>query len=149
MTPAVAVEYAVRLDCCAEENPRDPKHIVLPHQSQLGTFEYRQYLLSDEWPVTFLCLRHGQSFVCSEANLRLEAKTPLQDRPSLWRIQCVCAHENCGQSHTMYAARERHWTTIMRVILATNPKLLCGDHELVWREDLMSGIEITRTAPMP
>jgi hypothetical protein len=115
-----------------------------------GIFEYPQYQLSDEWPATFLCLRHGRSFVRFPPNtFPLEARRPDRDRESLWRIQCVCAHENCGQSHTMYAARERHWTTIMRVILATNPKLLCGDHELVWREDLMSGIEITRTAPMP
>jgi hypothetical protein len=130
MTPAVAVDYAVRLDCCADENPRDPKHIVLPYQSLLGIFEYPRRQLSDEWPATFLCLRHGRSFVCSEANFRLEAKTPVQDRPSVWRIQCVCAQEGCGVHRTIYSPREREWANVLKLIAMHDPKVDCNGHNL-------------------
>ena len=134
MTPAVDVEYAVRLDCCADENPLDPKHIVLPHQSPLGTFEYPQCQLSGEWPVTFLCLRHGQLFVRSKANLHLEGRTPDLDQPPVWRIECVCAHEDCQKSRTIYVGRMATWENIVSVLRKANPNVSCGaGHCLVFR----------------
>jgi hypothetical protein len=49
----------------------------------------------------------------------------------------------------MYAAREREWATIVRLIAVRDPKVACDGHDLVWREDLISGIEIAHNSPMP
>ena len=149
MAPAVAVEYAIRLDCCADENPHNPLHIVLPHRSLLGTFEHPQYQLSGEWPATFLCLRHGQSFVCSEANFHLEGQTPGLDQPPVWRIECICARGDCQKSRTIYVGRMSTWEDIVSVLRRANPNVLCGaGHSLEWREDLMRYERIAYNSPV-
>jgi hypothetical protein len=135
MNGAVVVEYAVRLECCAAENPLNPMHIVLPHQSPLGMFEYPRYLLSREWPATFLCLRHGRSFVHSGSDLRLERRRPDQNRLHLWRIQSECGQENCGQPHTIYISQQSSIIELVDRIMDTKPPIPCDGHELVWRED--------------
>jgi len=70
--------------------------------------------------------------------------------PQLWRIECECAHENCGTLHTIYTAREETWSKIVRLILEPTPIVVpCGDdHDLAWREDLMHGTEIANDSPL-
>jgi hypothetical protein len=135
MNGAVGVEYAVRLECCAAENPLNPMHIVLPHQSPLGMFEYPRYLFSREWPATFLCLRHSRSFVLSGSNVRLEKKRPDQDRSYLWRIQSECGYENCGRLHVIYISVEMNAAELVDLLVCTTPSIACDGHELVWGED--------------
>lgn len=149
MTPAVAVEWALRMDCCAEANPNIPRHIALPHQSRLGTFEYPHYRLSADWPVTFLCLRHGHAFVRSKSNLLPEKLDPDQNYRPVWRIQCVCAREGCQESRTIYIGHCSSREDIARVIGKWNGVLSCAaGHPLQWREDLMRYERIAYNSPV-
>lgn len=140
-------EFAVRLEC-----PRRDLYcnIPLPHQSPLGIYEGQRYRPTGEWPATFLCLRHGRSFECFPDSVHLEAETrvPNQPVPPLWRIGCVCGHENCGRQHAIYTARMPSGLEIVRRILITNPNVPCDGHPFEWREDLMRPIEIAHEPPV-
>jgi len=135
-------EHCVIL-ACRHRDGESPCNIPLPRQSPLGIYEGQHYRTTGEWPATFLCLRHGLSFACSPHNIRLEVEMMGLNHsvPQLWRIECECAHENCGKPHSIYTARAPDWTTIVARILKTNPIVPCGDHSVFWQKDLMHGIE--------
>ena|ERR1035437_10023036 len=143
--------YSVVLDC-GVPGEEYLCHIPLPRQSPLGIFEGQHSLSIGDWPATFLCLRHARSFLCSADSVRLETEVRGRDRPvpSLWKIECECAHENCGRLHTIYTARIPDWPTIVTRTLKTNPKpkVPCAGHDLVWREDLMLGEEFAHNSPL-
>jgi hypothetical protein len=142
-------EFSVVLGCPHPED-KSPCYIPLPRQSLLGTFEGQHCLPKGEWPATFLCLRHGRAFVCFPDSIHLEIDIRLPGQPvsSLWRIECECAHENCGKLHSIYTAGEKDWPTIVRRILRRNPLVPCCDHKLLWREDLMRGTEYPHSPPV-
>jgi hypothetical protein len=73
---------------------------------------------------------------------------PYQPVSPLWQIECACGHEGCEARHTIYTGRMPTWPSIVRRILKTNPKAQCGDHDLLWREDLLSGTEFAHKTPM-
>ena len=148
MTPAVAVEYAVRLDCCAQQYPANPRHIVLPHRSLLGTFEYPLCQPSGEWPATFLCLRHGQSFVCSDSIFRLEAETPVQGQPPLWRVQALCKHEGCEKMRTIFVGLQPDALAVRTKILKLLPVVPCDGHSLEWAEGWIQVHLVAHNFPM-
>jgi len=137
MTPGVKVKDALFPGC--QHRPDDPCYFFLPRRSRLGTFEHPRRLPTGEWPLTFLCLRHERSSVCSLANIRPEAEMLTQGRPILpmWWIEVVCAHESCGRSQSIYAGGTSDWQAIVGRILETEPQVPCGDHYLVWREELI------------
>jgi hypothetical protein len=66
----------------------------------------------------------------------------------MWKIECECAHENCGTQHTIYTARAPDRETILKAIARKNPAIACGDHNLLWREDLMRLTEFAYDSPM-
>jgi hypothetical protein len=141
--------YSVNLDCNAP-GQEYLCHIPLPRRSPLGIFEGQHNLSIGDWPATFLCLLHARSFFRLADSVRHETEVRVRNRPvpSLWRIECECAHENCGRPHTIYTARAPDWNTIVRLILERDPTVSCGAHSLVWREDLMHGTEFAHDPPL-
>jgi hypothetical protein len=142
-------EHSVILGCPHLEGAQ-PCYIPLPLQSPLGKYEGLRYQPMGEWPLVFLCLWHARVYECRPDSIHLETDMRLPGQPvsPLWRIECDCAHENCGKLHTIYTAREKDWPTIVRLILKRNPIVPCGDHDLVWREDLMRGTEYPHIPPV-
>ena len=142
-------EFVVRLGCPNREGEQKCS-IPLPRQSLLGIYEGLKYRPTGEWPETFLCVRHARVFVCSidSVDLDLEMRGLDELVSPMWRIECQCAHENCGRLHTIYTGRMPDWPSIVRRILKTNPSVPCSDHDLVWREDLMRATEIAHDSPM-
>ena len=53
------------------EGDAEDEQILLPRQSRLGTFDDQPHPSKDEWPATFLCLRHAQTFVRYEQDIHL------------------------------------------------------------------------------
>jgi hypothetical protein len=143
MTPARRWEFFVVLDCA--DRPDDPCRTFLPRESLLGDVVGQEYQPKGEWPATFLCIRHGRASVRLAADVRwgVEAQDPRLPIPPLWRIECVCGHENCGREHVIYVYKQSDWGSISRGILLWNPEIPCGSHKLVWREDVMRGEEIS------
>ncbi len=141
--------YSVNLRC-ADPGLEYLCQIPLPRRSPLGIFEGQYSLSMGDWPATLLCLRHGRSFSHWADSVRLETEVRVRNRPvpSLWKIECECAHENCGKPHAIYTARAPDWATILARILGTKPTVPCGDHSLVWREDLMHGTEFAHNPPL-
>lgn len=125
-------------------------YIPLPHQSPLGIFANRQYQPIGEWPATFLCLRHGQVSVHWPDSIRyeIEPRVPGQPVPQMWQIEIECAHENCGRLHTIYTARAPDRRTILRSIARWNPTIPCGDHKLIFGENLIRLTEFAHESPM-
>jgi len=134
-------DYAVRLDCFDSGNRCAPCSIFLPHRSRLGIFENQESQPTDKWPATFLCLRHGRSFVRPVNSIHLDAEMldPHQPPSPMWRIECECGHKHCGRLHAIYIGRMPDWPTIVLRILRSNPSILCGSHDLVWQRELMHG----------
>jgi hypothetical protein len=133
--------YSVILDCGSPNRCSIP----LPRQNQEQTSERRWRVPAGASPGTFLCLRHGRTYVRSEQHVHPvpEIRPQGSPVPQLWVIDAVCAHENCGRQHTIYTAREDDWSHIVRLILEPTPIVVpCGDHNLIWRRDLMQGTEI-------
>ena len=114
-------------------------YIPLPLQSPLGKYADQKYQPMGKWPSAFLCLRHGRVSVDWPDSIRhgIEPRVPGQPVPQLWQIECECAHENCGTLHTIYTARAPDRETVLKCIARWNPTLACGDHNLIWREDLI------------
>lgn len=137
MTPSRRWDFCVVLDCA--DRPDDPCRAFLPRQSPLGDVEGPVYQPKGEWPATFLCIRHGHTSVRLAADVRhgVEAQDPHLPIPPLWRIECVCGHENCGREHAIYVYKQPDWESILRGISFWNPEIPCGSHKLVWRPDLM------------
>jgi hypothetical protein len=140
-----ASDYAVSLDCFDRGTPGVPCSVFLPLRSRLGTFEHQQRQPTDEWPATFLCLRHGRSLIRSVDDIHLDAEMldPHQPASPAWRIECECGHRNCGRLHTIYIGRMPDWPTIVLRILRTNPCIVCGSHDLIWQKVLMHGFPTT------
>lgn len=134
---AFTTVHCVRFNCPAGDNQYC--YIPLPLRSPIGIYEGQIYQPTGDWPATFLCLRHGQVSVDLPDSVRLEVepRVPGQPVPQMWRIEAECAHENCGRLHTIYTARAPDRETILRAIARWNPTIVCGDHNLIWRDDLM------------
>jgi hypothetical protein len=134
---------AVMLDC-PRGDPADPCRIPLPYQNLVGMCDGPRELPLGTWPAVFFCMKHAHTCVRSPRNIELEEEIEVPDEPmpSLWRIECECAHENCGKRHAVYTSRAPDWETIERVILLRNPSVACDGHELVWSKELMRGTEI-------
>lgn len=135
-------EFVVVLGCQALDG-NQPCSIPLPRQSPLGIYEGQHYQPAYEWRGAFLCLRHGRLFSHSPDSIRLENEMRPPHKPvsPMWKIECACGHEDCGALHTIYTARMPGWAEIVSRILKTPPIVPCGYHDLVWREDLMQGVE--------
>jgi hypothetical protein len=145
----IATVCSVILDC-PESNPSDPCRIPLPLQIPIRRCEDLQSLPMGTWPAIFLCLRHGHACVRWPHNVHLEHEALAlgQRIPSLWRIECVCAHESCGRRHAIYTARARELARILELIAIYAPEVACDGHALVWREGLMSGTEFPHNSPV-
>jgi hypothetical protein len=139
--------HCVKMDCPAGDDQYC--YIPLPHQSPLGIIADRQYQPIGEWPATFLCLRHGRVFIYWPYSIlhEIEPRVPGEPVPPLWQIECECAHENCGKLHTIYTARAPDRETVLKAIARRNPTIVCGDHNLIWREDLMRLTEFPYESP--
>jgi hypothetical protein len=135
---------------CPDSDPNNPCRIALPLRIPRGKCDDQHSLPIDAWPATFLCLHHGLVSVRQPHNVRRFDEILDQDQPmpSLWKIECVCAHENCSRPHTIYASREKDWEGIVKAIIRCTPKIPCEGHDLVWREDLMRPTEIAHDSPM-
>jgi hypothetical protein len=134
--------YSVTLDC-AQPDTEHLCHIPLPHQSPLGIYKVQQYRRMGEWPATFLCLLHGRAFVRSRDHIQheIEMRVPGEPVPQMWQIEVACARENCGRRQRIYTARAPDPDTLLKVLMRKKPVVPCGDHDLIWREDLISLIE--------
>jgi hypothetical protein len=133
--------HCVKMSCPDGDNQYC--YIPLPLQSPLGIYAGQQYQPTGEWPATFLCLRHGRAsaYWPDSIHHEFEPRVPGEPVPPLWKIECECALDNCGTRHTIYTARAPDWATIVKAIARWHPTVSCGDHDLVWREDLMREIE--------
>jgi hypothetical protein len=150
MSSAFTNVYSVILDC-RSPGSRDECSIPLPRQSRGETSEDQWRLRVGTWPTTFLCLRHRRAFVRSELHVHpvAEIRPPGLPVPQMWVIKALCGHENCGEPHTIYTAREEDWSQVVRSILEPTPIVVpCGNHALVWREDLMHRTEIAYDSPL-
>lgn len=129
--------YCVTLNCPYGDN--EYCYTPLPLQSPLGIYEDQQYRPIGEWPATFLCLRHGlaSSYWPDSIHLLTEPRVQGLPVPQLWKIECECARENCRKLHTIYTARAPDPETVLKLIARRNPALVCGDHNLIWRDDLI------------
>lgn len=141
---------AIILDCPLSNLSASPCQIPLPLQTRAGRCDDLQSLPIETWPAICLCLKHGRAFARWPRNVRLadEILAPGQPVPSLWKIECVCDHENCGRRHTIYASREKDQTGLAKAIEREDPKVTCDGHYLVWRPDLMKVTEIAHNPPM-
>src|SRR5258708_39589563 len=93
MTDARLFGPSILLPCCGRPN-------FLPHRSPLGIFEHLESPPTDEWPITFLCITHGQ---LSEHSAPLDDYVdPTPHLSDLWRIECRCDRENCGPPRPIY-----------------------------------------------
>src|ERR1700722_3749049 len=111
---ATRFDFAVSLGCY-DVSPVLRCSALLPRQSPLGTSGDQRYQPTDEWPASFLCLRHAHTSVRSANDLEVEAETlDPEGHPLLWRIVCRCGHENCGRLHVFYVHRMPDWPTITR-----------------------------------
>jgi hypothetical protein len=147
MTPARRWDYSVILDC---ERPGKRCRIFLPRQIRSGTPVYQHYQPKDGWPATFLCLQHGIPSVRHGTDVRRDIcrPDPREPVPPLWRIVCECAHENCGERHTIYLSEQPDRESIWRGISGWNPKIPCGSHFLVWQEHLIEYEMIAQDSPV-
>ena len=103
------LDWAVCLGC-SDAGPEHECCILLPHQSPLGTVEDQRYQPTDEWPATFLCLRHGHMCVRSAESVRLQIETLAPTgRPLLWRVVCRCGRESCERMHIIYIGKVPDW----------------------------------------
>lgn len=129
--------FRVRLNCPEKNN--DLCSIPLPLESPLGIYDGQQYRATGEWPAIFLCLLHGRAFAYQPDSIHLEteARGLGQLVPQMWKIECECAHENCGMIHTIYTARAPDRERVLKSIARWNPAIPCGDHHLVWRDELI------------
>ena len=134
---------AVILDC-PRGDPADPCRIPLPVQSLVGMCDGPRDLPLGTWPAVFLCLKHAHACVRSPRDVQLEDELRVPDEPvpALWRIECECAHGGCGRRHAIYTSGTPDWETIERVILLRQPSVACDEHLLIWKKELMHGIEI-------
>lgn len=137
-----SLEQCVMLPC-PQGAGTQPCYIPLPRQSPLGRYDGLDYQPTGEWPTIFLCLRHALAYECSPASVHLETdmRLPNQSVSPLWKIDCECDHENCGRRHTIYTGHVSDWLSILLRIMDTNPKIPCGDHLLMWREDSIRATE--------
>lgn len=140
--------HCVLLNC--PEGDDQYCNIPLPHQSPLGIYEGLRYRPIGEWPAIFLCLRHGRASAHwpDSIHFEIEPKVLGEPLPPLWKIECACAHDNCGEPHTIYTARIPTAAELIRRILRIKPTLACGDHLLTWREDLIRVTEFAHDSPV-
>lgn len=136
-------EHCMVLGCPHRSSEDAPCYIPLPRQSPLGKYEGLRYQSMGEWPLTFLCLRHGLSFSCWPYSIHLETdmRLPGQSVSPLWQIECECARENCGKLHTIYTGLMPNWYAIAQRILKIEPRVPCGDHKLIWNGSSMRATE--------
>lgn len=135
------VDFAVCLGC-SDAGPELECCILLPHESPLGTLQGQRYRPTDEWPATFLCLRHMHMCVRSADNIRVEIEVMAPNQHSvLWRIVSRCGHENCDRTNVFYIGKVPDLATIRRRIMRLNPTIPCenGGHSFAWREDRIEG----------
>jgi hypothetical protein len=133
--------YSVILDCGSPNKCSIP----LPRQSREQTAMRQWRVPAGAWPATFLCLKHRRAYVRSEQHVHPvdEIRPEGSPVPQLWVIGVVCAHENCRGQHTIYTARENDRSQVVRLVLEPSPIMVpCGDHNLIWRQDLMQVTEI-------
>jgi hypothetical protein len=141
--------HCVKMNCPDGDNQFC--YIPLPLQSPLGIYVGQQYQPMGGWPATFLCLRHGRASAYWPDSIRHEIEPMVlgQPVPQMWKIECECAHENCGTLHTIYTARAPDWETILKAVAKWNPNVPCGDHLLIWTKELMRGTEFAYNSPVP
>ena len=88
----------VSVPCITCPGCRRPK--FLPHQSPLGTFLNLENPPTSEWPIVFVCT------VCGRLSEHFwppdDRAAPTGQLADLWRIECVCDHENCGRHRAIY-----------------------------------------------
>jgi hypothetical protein len=149
LMPPIWHHHCVLLNC--PEGDNQYCNIPLPHQSPLGIYEGLQYRPMGEWPATFLCLRHGRvsAYLPDSVHYEIEPIVPGQPLPPMWKIECACAHENRGRLHTIYTGRIPSAAELLRRVMRIKPEMACGDHLLIWREDLMRVTELAHESPMP
>jgi hypothetical protein len=142
MVSARRWDFCIVLDC--GDHAADRCRAFLPRRGPLGDVVASEYRPTGEWPATFLCVRHGRACVRLAAHVSrgVEAQHPGLPVPSLWRIKCVCGHEDCGMEHVIYVYKQQDWESILRGISQWNPEITCGSHRLIWDRDLMRGEEI-------
>lgn len=123
--------------------PLCPEQIVLPRQSPLGRYVGLQYQPSHEWPITLLCSRYARLSEVPPESIRLDTKVvlgPISGPMALWRIECECAHENCGANYAIYTTSyaDESVKSVMRFLFDANPAIDCvGDHRLEFSLDRM------------
>lgn len=135
-------EHSVVLGCPHPEGAQ-PCYIPLPLRSPLGVSEGLSFRALGDWPLSFVCMRHRRVFVCGPDCIELETDMRLPGQPvsSLWKIECRCAREGCGRIRTLYTGRMPDWPSVAQWLLKTTPDVTCGDHNLIWQEDMMLATE--------
>jgi len=99
---------AYRLCCLLEcPNPACRKPIVLPRRSPSEMFPDQPNPSTGKRSTTFLCIECGLPFECPTEAVRphhIDTRNLDQQLTLLWRIEFVCAIENCGKQKPIFFA---------------------------------------------
>src|SRR5437667_7724312 len=127
--------------------PHCNKPSLLPHQSPLGIFEGLESQPTDEWPIIFLCRACGQMSERSEPDF--DCVVPESRFPDLWRIECVCDHENCRRPRAIYITygKDSHEKEVRQLLIRRALQFPCTEgHSFAVNE---SSIVEVRGFPVP
>lgn len=93
-----------RVYCVHCPHPKCLDTIVLPHQSQLGKFEYPHCQPTDEWPIDYLCIYCGLSSSFQVEAIHLEGvEARDQSLPYLWRYDFSSDDTHSTRRYWIYA----------------------------------------------
>jgi len=130
--------FEVRL--CADSQGIATCRIFLPPQSLLGIYEGLRYRPTGMWPASFLCLRHGRSFLRGSDDVHPGIEySPI---PHLYEVEAGCGQENCERQHTLFAAREASSTDARDRVLGNKPAIVCNGHDLLWTDNQVKVTQI-------
>lgn len=84
--------------------PRCGDTIVLPRQSQLGTFEHPHCQPKDEWPIDYLCIYCVQVFSLPVEAIHLQGvEARDQNQPYLWKYEFANDDTHLQRLYWIYA----------------------------------------------
>jgi hypothetical protein len=129
----------VSVPCITCPGCHKPK--FLPHQSPLGTLQGLENQPTPEWPIIFVCTDCGR--VSEHFWPPDDHAAPTGLLPDLWRIECVCDHENCGKHRAIYATygEDSPGTDVRRILIRRSEPSPCSGHSFQLKEETMGKLE--------
>src|SRR5271166_1755335 len=100
----------------------------LPRQNPSETTPSLDSQPNVEWSLIFLCISCGR--VTVHLDYRDDEATQPGPLPDLWRIECVCDHENCGKRSTICATYDQDSLErdVRQLVIRRSAPVPCNDH---------------------